>query len=109
VGISLALEASLHGGLAEAGVWGVSLLSGGQSGLAQHFARSVPPIALWDGVGVREDDPRLLVGAGGWVVARTVDRFVTGDHTLFVGEVESLELGVADSSLLYVHRGYSSL
>jgi flavin reductase (DIM6/NTAB) family NADH-FMN oxidoreductase RutF len=109
VGISLALEASLHGVLAEAGVWGVSLLSGGQSGLAQHFARSVPPIALWDGVGVREDDPRLLLGAVGWVVARTVDRFVTGDHTLFVGEVESIELGVADSSLVYVHRGYSSL
>ena len=61
--------------------------------LAQHFARSVPPIALWNGIAVREDDPRLLAGAVGWLTARTVDEVRTGDHTFFVGEVLTIEEG----------------
>jgi flavin reductase (DIM6/NTAB) family NADH-FMN oxidoreductase RutF len=109
IGISIALDASLHEQLREAGEWAVSMLSGEQEELAQHFARSVPPIALWNGIGVREDDPRLLTGAVGWIVARTVDQIRTGDHTLFVGEIQSIEEGRSDTSLAYVHRGYRSL
>ena len=109
VGISIALEASLHELLREAGEWGVSILNGDQDHLAQHFARSVPPIAQWDWVEVREDDPRLLVGAAGWLVARTVDEVRTGDHTFFVGEIERLEEGTAGTSLVYAHRDYQAL
>lgn len=109
IGMSIALEASLHELLREAGEWAVSVLSGEQEQLAQHFARGVPPIALWNGIEVREDDPRLLAGAVGWIVARTVDEVRTGDHTFFVGEIQSLEEGVGDTSLAYVHRGYRSL
>jgi flavin reductase len=109
IGISIALDASLHELLRESGEWAVSLLSGEQEGLAQHFARSVPPIALWNGIDVRDDDPRLLVGALGWIVARTVDEVRTGDHTFFVGEIESIEEGTGGSSLVYVHRGYHGL
>jgi flavin reductase (DIM6/NTAB) family NADH-FMN oxidoreductase RutF len=58
---------------------------------------------------VREDDPRLLTGAVGWIVARTVDQLRTGDHTFFVGEIVSLEEGRGDTSLAYVHRGYRSV
>jgi flavin reductase (DIM6/NTAB) family NADH-FMN oxidoreductase RutF len=97
VGISIALQASLH-----------ELLRGAddQEHLAQHFARSVPPIALWNGIPVREDDPRLIAGAAGWLVARTVDEFRTGDHTFFVGEILSIEHGTAPDSLTYVHHAY---
>jgi flavin reductase (DIM6/NTAB) family NADH-FMN oxidoreductase RutF len=109
IGISIALDASLHELLREAGEWAVSLLSGEQDELAQHFARSVPPIALWNGIDVRDDDLRLLSGAVGWIVASTVDQIRTGDHTFFVGEIQSLEEGSADTSLAYVHRGYRSL
>jgi flavin reductase ActVB len=109
IGISIALEASLHEHLREAEEWAVSVLSGEQAELAQHFARSVPPIALWNGIDVREDDPRLLTGAVGWIVATTVDQIRTGDHTFFVGEIVSLELGSTDTSLTYVHRGYRAL
>ena len=87
----------------------MSVLSGEQEELAQHFARSVPPIALWNGIDVRDDDPRLLTGAVGWIVAKTVDQFPTGDHTLFVGEIQSIEEGAAETSLAYVHRGYRAL
>jgi flavin reductase (DIM6/NTAB) family NADH-FMN oxidoreductase RutF len=109
VGISIAREASLHELLREAGEWAASILSGDQAEIAQHFARSVPPIALWNGIAVRDDDPRLLQGAVGWVTVRTIDEVQTGDHTFFVGELQSIEEGAAETSLAYVHRGYQSL
>lgn len=109
VGISLALEASLHELLREAGEWAVSILNGDQEHLAQHFARSVPPIALWNGIPVRDDDPRLLRDAAGWLLVRTVAEIPAGDHTFFVGEIEQLEEGNAAASLVYVHRGYRAL
>jgi flavin reductase (DIM6/NTAB) family NADH-FMN oxidoreductase RutF len=109
VGISIALQASLHELLRDADEWAISILSGDQAHLAQHFARGVPPIALWDGVSVRDDDARLLTGAAGWVTARTVDQLTTGDHTFFVGAVQSIEEGTAGTSLVYAHRDYHSL
>ena len=109
VGISISLQASLHELLRDAGTWGVSVLSGEQEELAKHFARSVPPLVLWDGIDVRDDDARLLVGAAGWLTARTIDTFAVGDHTFFVGEVESVEEGFAANSLTYVHRGYRAV
>jgi flavin reductase (DIM6/NTAB) family NADH-FMN oxidoreductase RutF len=109
VGISIAREASLHELLREAGEWAASILSGDQAAIAQHFARGVPPIALWNEIAVRDDDPRLLQGAVGWVTVRTVDEVQTGDHTFFVGELQSIEEGTAETSLAYVHRGYVSL
>ncbi len=108
-GISIAKQASLHELLREAGEWAVSLLSGDQDDLAQHFARSVPPIALWNGIELREDDQRLLAGAAGWLLARTVAEVPTGDHTFFVGEITSLEEGPGATSLAHVHREYRSL
>ena len=109
VGISVALEASLHELLRDAGEWGASLLSGEQEHLAQHFVRSVPPMVLWNGIELREDDQRLLVGAAGWLTARTVEELRTGDHTFFVGEILSIEEGNAATSLSYVHHGYQAL
>jgi flavin reductase (DIM6/NTAB) family NADH-FMN oxidoreductase RutF len=109
VGISISLQASLHEVLRDAGEWAVSILGGEQDGLAQHFARGVPPIALWDGIPVRDDDPRLLADAVGWLTARTVDTFRTGDHTFFVGEIESLEEGSAPTSLVWVSRRYDAV
>jgi flavin reductase len=106
VGISIAQEASLHELLRDAGEWAASILSGEQEHLAQHFARSVPPIALWNGIDVREDDPRLLVGAVAWLTARTVDEITTGDHTFFVGELLTTEESTPPTSLVYIRRGY---
>jgi flavin reductase (DIM6/NTAB) family NADH-FMN oxidoreductase RutF len=108
VGISIAREASLYEVLRDAGEWGASILAGDQDYLAQHFARSVPPIALWNGIPVRNEDPRLLQGAVGWLTARTVDELAAGDHTFFVGEVLSLERGPATTSLVHMDRRYSS-
>jgi flavin reductase len=109
VGISIAKAASLHTILEETECWAVSILGGDQQELAQHFASSLAPAALWRGIAVREDDPRLLVDAAGWLTARTVDQVPTGDHTLFVGELLRVENGPAATSLAFLRRGYRSL
>ena len=110
VGISVAHSASIHELLRGAETWAVSVLAGGQDELAQRFARSgVPPLVLWDGVEVREDDPRLIAGAAGWLIARTVDTLVTGDHTFFVGQVESVQEGTSPTTLIYAYRTYHAL
>ncbi|HEY2778522.1 MAG TPA: flavin reductase family protein [Gaiellaceae bacterium] len=110
VGISVAHSASIHELLRDAETWAVSVLAGGQDELAQRFARSgVPPLILWDGVDVREDDPRLIAGAAGWLIARTVDTLVTGDHTFFVGHVDSVEEGQSPTTLIYAYRTYHAL
>ena len=109
VGISIAHQASLHELLRDAGSWTASILAGDQQELAKHFARSVPPLILWNGIEVRDDDPRLLAGAAGWLKAHTVDELRTGDHTFFVGHVDEVEEGTAATSLSYVHQGYTAL
>jgi flavin reductase (DIM6/NTAB) family NADH-FMN oxidoreductase RutF len=109
VGLSLAIEASLYEVLRDAGEWSASILGGDQEHLARHFSRSVPPIAQWDGIAVRDDDGRLLAGAVGWIAARTVEEVSAGDHTFFVGEVLSLEQGGARDSLVYAERRYHAL
>jgi flavin reductase (DIM6/NTAB) family NADH-FMN oxidoreductase RutF len=110
VGISVAQSASIHELLRSADTWAVSVLAGGQEELAQRFARSgVPPLVLWDGVETRDDDPRLIAGAAGWLKARTVEMVVTGDHTFFVGHVEAVEEGRAPTTLVYAYRSYHRL
>jgi 3-hydroxy-9,10-secoandrosta-1,3,5(10)-triene-9,17-dione monooxygenase reductase component len=109
VGISLARSASLFEVLREAGEWAVSLLAGNQDHLAQHFARSVPPLVLWDGIAVRENDPRLLEDAVGWLLVRTIQEVDAGDHVFFIGEVQSIDRGPGKGSLVYLDRAYTGL
>ena len=108
VGFALGHQASLHELLRGAGEFGVSLLGGEQEALAQHFSRSVPPIALWTGVELREDvdGPPLLAGARGWLRCAVEAEHPAGDHTLFVGRVVWAERGTAGPGLAYVRQGY---
>jgi len=109
IGISLALSASLYEVLRDAGRWAVSMLAGDQEHLAQHFARSVPPIAQWNGIAVRADEPHLLEGAVGWLHVQTIDEIAAGDHTVFVGEVERVEQGPGRGALVYFGRRFQPL
>jgi flavin reductase len=107
VGIAVRRDAALHELLRRAGEFGVSVLAEGQEHLAQHFARGVPPIALWQGIAVRDGDgPPLLDGALAWLRCRVTDEQATGDHTLFVGEVTEAESGRAERALVYLDRRY---
>jgi flavin reductase (DIM6/NTAB) family NADH-FMN oxidoreductase RutF len=111
VGVAIGRQAAMHELLRRAGGFTLSLLAAGQDRLAQHFARGVPPIALWHGIASREGaaGAPLLVGALGWLECRLVSELQTGDHTLFVGEVLSAELGEAAPPLVHIESGYRSL
>ncbi len=110
VGISIGRDSSSHEPLRRAGSFAVSLLSGEQSGVAQHFARSgIPPVALWNGVAVREGEHGPLIeDALAWLECHTWAEYEAGDHTLFVGEVLGTELGRAGSGLVYRQGSYQS-
>lgn len=103
VGISIGKDSSSFEPIRRAGGWAASLLTGEQSRVAQHFARrGIPPVALWIGVDVHEGARGPLVDeALGWLECRTVSEYDVGDHTIFVGAVESIELGAAAAGLIY--------
>ena len=108
VGISIGKESTSHEPIRRAGGWAVSLLSGSQEAIAQHFARrGIPPVALWTGVDVRDGLRGPFVeGALGWLECATVSEHDAGDHTIFVGAVESIELGTAGTGLVYRAGSY---
>jgi flavin reductase (DIM6/NTAB) family NADH-FMN oxidoreductase RutF len=109
VGFAVRQEAALHELLRRAGLFGASLLAAGQEAIAQHFARGVPPIAIWEGIALRETDgPPLLTGAIGWLTGRVEAEVPCGEDTFFVGEVLSVEEGARERPLVYVDRGYVS-
>jgi flavin reductase (DIM6/NTAB) family NADH-FMN oxidoreductase RutF len=111
VGVTVSRQAAMHELLREAGGFALSLLAGDQEAVAQHFARGVPPLAHWHGIATREGaaGAPLLEGALGWLECSLNAEHPTGDHTLFVGEVLSVEAGRAGPALVYVGQRYVSL
>jgi flavin reductase (DIM6/NTAB) family NADH-FMN oxidoreductase RutF len=111
IGVSIGKQAQMHALLREAGGFAVSLLAGGQDWLAQHFARSTPPIAMWHGVAHHEgsEGAPLLAGALGWLECRRWAEYDAGDHTFFVGEVLAAELGEDAPPLVHVASSYRAL
>jgi flavin reductase len=110
VGFAVNKQAALHELLRRADGFGVSLLGADQDALAQHFARGVPPIALWELVRMHPGERApLLDDALGWLECRLAAEHDVGDHTFFVGEVESVVAGEAQRPLLYVDQRYVGL
>ena len=106
VGVAISRQAALHELLRAGGAFAASLLGAEQEALAQHFARGVPPIAMWHGIATRPGPATgapLLDGALGWIECRLSAEHAVGDHTLFVGEVLSIELGSNEAPL--IHHG----
>jgi flavin reductase (DIM6/NTAB) family NADH-FMN oxidoreductase RutF len=108
VGVSVGKDSARHEPMRHAQGFAVSLLSEQQAPLAQHFARSgVPPVALWVGVATRPGvHGPLLEGALGWLECRAWAEYDAGDHTLFLGEVLSTELGAPGRGLVYRDSTY---
>ncbi len=108
VGVAISEQAAMHELLRRAGGFTLSLLAAGQDSLAKHFARGVPPIAMWEGVDLLPGDgaPRLA-DALGWVDARLAGEAAAGDHTLFLGEVVSAEAGIDAAPLVRVGGEYA--
>jgi len=109
VGVSIARQAALHELLRAAGSFSVSLLAADQIALAQHFARGVPPIAIWSGIELLDDRPApLLAGAIGWLECDLDAEHAAADHTLFVGRVVRAQQGADKPPLLRLDGSYRS-
>ena len=108
VSVAIGRDTQAHELIRDEGDFAVSVLSAEQEALAQHFARSVPPIALFEGVDARDGERGpLLEGALAWLECIVRHAYPAGDHTLFVAEVERTELGRDGAGLVYRHGGYS--
>ena len=110
VGVSVSGQAAMHELLRRADGFALSLLAGDQEAVAQHFARGVPPIALWEGISVRDESesPPFLAGAVGWLRCRLWHECEAGDHTFFIGEVLQVESG-GGRPLVYYGQSYAPL
>ena len=108
VGVAVNRQAAMHELLRSANAFAFSLLTADQAAVAQHFARGVPPIAMWHGVGWRpgETGAPLIDDALGWLECRLDAEHATGDHTFFVCEVVALAHGRAAPALVYVDQRY---
>jgi len=109
VGVAVGRHAALHELLREAGAFAVSILATGQEAVAQHFARGVPPIILWQGLETRTGElgAPLLEGALGWIECRLASEHPTGDHTFFVGDVVSAARGPGTEALIHLRQAYT--
>ena len=111
VGFAVSRQAAMHELLREAGGCAVSLLAAGQEWLAEHFARGVPPIAMWHGVA---NEPGahgapLLAGALAWLECSIAGEHAAGTHTVFVCDVLRTELGAEAPALVRVRGAYSTV
>jgi flavin reductase (DIM6/NTAB) family NADH-FMN oxidoreductase RutF len=111
VGFAIRRDAALHELLRESRELAISVLAEEQERLAQHFARGVPPVALWQGVELREaEGSPQLEGAIAWLRGRVEQEHETGDHTFFVVAVDAVELGAPGRRPLVVHdQAYAAL
>jgi flavin reductase (DIM6/NTAB) family NADH-FMN oxidoreductase RutF len=109
VAVSVSRQAALHELLRAAGGFAVSVLAADQAALAQHFARGVPPIAMWHGISVQDGSRGpLLDGAVGWLECAVERELEAGDHTLFLGRVERAEPGADGPPLMRLGGEYGT-
>jgi len=107
VGFAVSRQAALHELLREAGGCVISLLAAGQDAVAEHFARGVPPIGMWQGIATEPGTGAPhLGGAVGWLECTLGDEVAAGTHTFFVCAVESAAHGADGPALVRVRGGY---
>lgn len=102
-------EASLFAALVGSTRYGVSILAAEQEALSRRFA-TAESTRRFDGIGYRrgESGVLLLDDALAHLECRIVASHEAGDHTIFVGEVESATAS-STRPLLYYRGGYAQL
>lgn len=107
------VDARFHDAVAEAGLWGVSVLDAEQRPTADWLATQGRPLhGQLDRVPHHRGSTgvALLDGALATIECRTTDMHPAGDHSIVVGEVVSI--GVAEhpgAALTYYRSRYGSL
>ena len=87
--------------------FGVNILKNTQQQISEHFAKPQQDPADEARLGVQfqwtETGIPLLADALAYIGCNVVAQYMSGDHTIFVGEVESMEL--KEGEPLVYHRG----
>jgi flavin reductase (DIM6/NTAB) family NADH-FMN oxidoreductase RutF len=106
--VCIAHAASMHGALVEASHFAVNILATDQEALSRRFASEKAD--RFDGVGYHrgQSGVALLEGALAAIECRVVATHAGGDHTIFVGEVETGTVHETEP-LLYYRGGYARL
>ena len=101
-------RASVYADLKEGSCFAVNVLAQDQESVSRRFASR--DADRFKGIGYREglSGAPLIEGALAFIECRVAHSYPGGDHTIFVGEVETS--GVNDGKpLLYFRGGYSSI
>jgi flavin reductase (DIM6/NTAB) family NADH-FMN oxidoreductase RutF len=92
--------------------FGVNMLRSNQQAISEHFAKPLQNPEEEKQLGVRfewtESGIPLLEGALGQLACTVAAQYMAGDHTIFIGEVESIHEGEGDP-LVYHQRQYRKL
>jgi flavin reductase (DIM6/NTAB) family NADH-FMN oxidoreductase RutF len=106
IAVSIDKSAGAHATLLAADRFGVSVLNAEQSDLSDHFAGR--PVALTADPFTSLADFPVIAGAIGTLVNRIVRTVDVGDHTLFIGEVQTIER-TDDQPLIFFGGQYRAL
>lgn len=103
--VSVDRDANTHGAIDASGAYAVNLLAADQASLAARFARKEPD--KFRGLPTVEGSTGspLLADALARLDCTVVRTVPAGDHTLFIGRVESAEVREDGGEPLVYHRG----
>lgn len=101
-------NAGSHHAFEESGVFAVNILSGEQASVSDHFAFKHEDKFTGIDLMMDEHDLPWLEGCIVNMTCRLRESFVSGDHTIFVGEIEAVRTAEADP-LVYFRGAYHSL
>lgn len=106
--ICIAKEAKSHDAIVAAGAFGVSILGGNQADLSGRFAAKIDD--KFEGVPVRRGSlgVPLIDGAICTIECSVHEQFPSGDHTIFVGEVQDART-IDGAPLIYFRGGYRAI
>lgn len=97
--VSVDRRARMHGFLEQVARYAVSILARDQEQIASHFAGKPQPGYTPDFLWI--DGMPLIPGSVAHIICRLVDAHAAGDHTLFLGRVESMSYREREPLIFY--------
>jgi flavin reductase (DIM6/NTAB) family NADH-FMN oxidoreductase RutF len=114
--VSLSIDTRTHGLVQESGAFGVTILSQAQEAISERFAGRTevegdPPGDRFQGLETftLASGAPFIEGGLAFFDCRVVATYPLGDHTLFIGQVEALEIRNNGAPLIYFDRTYHHL
>jgi len=101
--------AESHPALLTSGVYNVNILTKEQEALSRTFAKSGPDKFSGVAYHTASNGVPILQDAVAHLVCQVRDTFDAGDHTIFVGQVEDLQMDHEANPLIYFRGGYRDL